>query len=218
MPNDLLPLIVVSGFPRTGTSTMMRMLHFGGMEVLTEQDRQHGKHEFDPYGNYELAGENLFRFREWDPEDTYNKAVKIVAPFIPEVCPIDRPVKVIFMLRDHNEIIASLLAMRVVWEWSPSEGVKYARDFLEEHDIPTKYVQYADMLTYPRSTAQSVADWIGLNIDDTTLTHMASAVDKKARTRIKGKGGQKRLVTYKFDRALVDDRFVVDLKEENQNV
>lgn len=216
--NDLKPLIVVSGFPRTGTSTMMRMLHLGGIEVFAEEDHQSGRHEFDPYGDFELVGENLSKFKQRSPESTAGKAVKIIAPLIPEACPIDRPVKVIFMLRDYNEIIASLLAMRVVWEWTPPDAVKYARDFLEFHNIPTKYIWYADMFSYPRTTALAISDWLGLDADEEVLANMAGAVDRKARTRIEGKSGRKRLLTYKFDRALVDDKFEISLKEGSKDV
>lgn len=207
-------LIVVSGFPRTGTSTMMRMLHLGGMEVIADDGRMEAKHEFDPYGNYEIAGQTLFRFRETSPEETAGKAVKIVAPFIPEVCPLDRPIRVIFMTRDPNEIVASLLAMRVVWEWSPQEGVECASDFLKNHKIPVKYFSYSDMLRFPKTTALMVEEWLNRGLD---IGEMAKAVDQKPREAVKGEGGQKRLVTYEFDRALVDDRMEVDLHKEEKS-
>ncbi len=37
---DTLPIIVVSGLPRSGTSLMMHMLVVGGIEVLTDDVRQ----------------------------------------------------------------------------------------------------------------------------------------------------------------------------------
>lgn len=216
MQSNLKPLTVVSGFPRTGTSTMMRMIVGGGIEPIAEADHQEGRHEFDPYGDYELVGKNLTNFPDSDPEYTQGKVVKIISPLIPEICPIDRPVKVIFMLRDYNEIIASLLAMRTVWEWTPPEAVKYARDFLEYHEIPVKYIWYADMLSYPRTTALGIAEFIGLDTSDDIINSMAAAVDRGARTKIEGDGGQHRLVTYNFDRALVDDQFEINLKGESK--
>ena len=54
MQSDTAPLIIVSGFPRTGTSTMMRMLHLGGVEVLADDENMEGGREFDPYGDFSL--------------------------------------------------------------------------------------------------------------------------------------------------------------------
>lgn len=214
-PANLSPLIVVSGFPRTGTSTMMRMLYLGGMSVIAEEDHQQGRHEFDPYGDYELVGENLKKFKERSPESTAGKAVKIISPLVPELCPTDRPVRVIFMLRDHNEIVASLLAMRVVWEWTPGEANDYASRFFKHHEIPVMYVQYKDMFNYPISTAHQVEEWV--NPGNMDVSDMKHAVDRNARTKIKGEGGQDRLLTYRFDKALVDDRFEVDLRKEESD-
>lgn len=211
MPNR--PLIVVSGFPRTGTSTMMRMLHLGGIEVIADPGHMNGRHEFDPYGDFELVDKELDSFKERTPDSTAGKAVKLIAPLVPKLCPTDRDIRVIFMLRDPNEIVAALLAMRVVWEWTPQEAVAYARNFFTHHDIPVKYIQYADMLGYPRTTALTVSDWLSMDAKGDTIIKMASAVDKNARTKIEGDGGQKRLVTYQFDRALVNDRVEIDLRK-----
>lgn len=212
MQDDLAPLIVVSGFPRTGTSTMMRMLYQGGIEVIAEEHLKSGLNEFDPYGNFELEGKNLAEFTERTPESTSGKAVKIVSPLIPEVYPIDRSTKVLFMTRDPNEIVASMLAMRVLWEWTPQDATKYAREFFDYHEIPVKYIKYTDMLSYPRTTAFTVESWLERKLD---IKEMVSVVDRKARTRVKGDGGQKRLVTYHVDRALVDDQYEVSMKEES---
>jgi len=214
MPNPK-PLIIVSGFPRTGTSTMMRMLHLGGVSVLAAKEKMVGSHEFDPYGDYELLPHKLKRVKVWKPAHTSGKAVKIIAPYIPSACPLDRPVRVLFMLRDSTEIIASLLAMRIVWEWTPIDAVKYARNFIDHHKLPVKYIQYADMYKYPRSTASDVNDWLGFNLD---IDSMASAVDRNARTKVKGKGGQKRLATYRFDRALVNDVAELELSKEERSL
>lgn len=205
------PLVVVSGFPRTGTSTMMRMLELGGIPILADEDHREGRHEFDPYGDQELVGEDLKNVKNMELASTQGRAVKMVTPFIYHTCPLDRPVKVIFMLRDPREIVASLLAMRTVWEWDPIESVAHARQFLEAHNIPIQYIQYTDMLTFPRTTALMIERFLDRRMD---VDEMVKAVDKDARKKIKGEGGQDRLVTYNFTKALVDDMMIVDLKEE----
>lgn len=203
------PLVIVSGFPRTGTSAMMRMLYLGGMEILADKGHTQGKNEFAPHGDFELMGQSLHTIKNSLASDTAGKAVKVVSPFIRKHCPTDRSVRVVFMLRDINEIVASLLAMKVVWEWDPGESVADAREFLDENSIPVKYVRYADMFAYPRATAVDVTDWLGLELD---IDKMVTAVDQNHRKDVKSG-----LVMYHhFTKALVDDAIVVDLKGESK--
>ena len=98
--------VVVTGFPRSGTSMMMRMLSFGNIDVIADDQMMFPQHKHDPYGCVELknVGGELARLEE---DETKNKAVKIVCPYATWI-PIDRPVKAIFMQRDLQEIITSL--------------------------------------------------------------------------------------------------------------
>src|SRR5262249_21315137 len=52
MSNSAKPIIVVSGLPRSGTSLMMRMLHQGGLEPVTDGIRQ--SDEDNPRGYFEV--------------------------------------------------------------------------------------------------------------------------------------------------------------------
>jgi hypothetical protein len=99
------PVIVVSGLPRSGTSMMMRMLEAGGAPLWTDDVR--AADESNPRGYYELE-----RVKELGKSDTSwmvearGKAVKIVSPLLvhlPDACNY----RVVFMLRDLREIVAS---------------------------------------------------------------------------------------------------------------
>lgn len=172
--------LVVTGFPRSGTSMMMRMLEFGGIDVIADDKLKLPQHKHAPYGCHELdnVGSQL---RQMSEEETANKAVKIVCPYATWI-PIDRPVKAIFMQRDLNEIISSLLAMRSIWDEDIPNTIAWTRGYLSYNEIPTHFVKYKDVIKYPKSTAIGICDFLetDLNIDE-----MVKAVDPKARTRYK---------------------------------
>ncbi len=177
-----IPAILVTGFPRTGTSTMMRMLLYGGIEVVADEALKKAQNEFDPYGSFELenVGQTL---NDALPGDQEGKAIKVVTPYVSFI-PLNRPFKVIFMLRDLTEIIASLAAMQVVWEHSPDESISYARYFFEQNNIPVHYVKYKEMVKYPRATAIGIKNFLGkefkFNVDAAI-----KAVDPNARKKHK---------------------------------
>lgn len=180
---------VVSGYPRTGTSTMMRMLINGGLEPVADERFLASQDPHDPYGAFEK--ENIAQaMTDLPPEETNGKAVKVVTPHITWM-PLDRPLKVVFMLRDLTEVVASLVAMDVVWEDAPDESISNARRFIEHWCLPVHYVKYKEMVAYPRATALGVADFLELDLD---VDGMATAVDPDARGKGKGTGRPKEAV------------------------
>jgi len=172
--------LVVTGFPRSGTSVMMRMLAFAGIEILASDKLKNPQHKHDPYGCLELDDVGV-EIKNSDASWTANKAVKIVAPYI-EWLPIDRPLKAIFMQRDLNEIVTSLLAMRTVWDIDIAESIVFARGYLEYNLVPTLFVKYHDLMKYPKSTAIRIQDFLKTELD---IESMVKAVDKDARNRYK---------------------------------
>ncbi len=172
--------VVVTGFPRSGTSMMMRMLSFGGIDVIADEAKMVPNNKHDPYGCAELknVGVELAALTE---EETANKAVKIVCPYATWI-PIDRRVKVIFMLRDLTEIVTSLLAMRNIWDEDIAGSIAWTRGYLKHNEIPTLFVKYREAINYPRATAIGIQDFLGIDID---VDAMARAVDKDARNRYK---------------------------------
>lgn len=188
--------VIVSGFARTGTTTMIRMLVAGGIEALADKESlgDHGPHH--PTGTYELwdVGKHLM---EEPPEWTAGCAVKLVAQYM-DWLPLNRPLKVIFMLRDPSEIVASLLAQRVIWEDDPVSAVRRARHILEINSVPTLDIHYKEMIKYPRATAVQVADFLERDLD---VSAMAAVVDPEARKKShKAHKYEEGLLLFKADR------------------
>lgn len=155
--------VVVSGFPRSGTSMMMRVLDKAGFEVLTSERHRQAVNEAEPDGVLELEGVNeelAAHPREW----TANKAIKLVAPYI-GFLPLDRPLKVIFMLRPIPEIVVSLLAQRSIWEQDPWSTISAARKYLEVKNVPTHFVHYHEMMQYPKTIISGVRDFLEVDFD-----------------------------------------------------
>ncbi len=74
-------ITVVSGLPRSGTSMVMQMLHAGGLEILTDHERE--ADESNPRGYFEL--ERVKSLGKESPAwlaEAAGKAVKIVSPLL----------------------------------------------------------------------------------------------------------------------------------------
>lgn len=172
--------VIVTGFPRSGTSMMMRMLEFAGIPIIADSKLKKAQHKHDPYGCLEMENVGTV-IRKKKLKWTRNKAVKIVTPYA-SWYPIDRPLKAIFMLRDLTEIITSLLAMKNVWEEDPAASIELARGYLKHNNVPILFVKYDEVTKYPRSTALRVSEFLeaDLNID-----LMVKAVDPDARNLYK---------------------------------
>jgi predicted AlkP superfamily phosphohydrolase/phosphomutase/tetratricopeptide (TPR) repeat protein len=111
---DLPPLsgevVIVCGLPRSGTSMLMQMLAAGGLAAVTDGIR--AADEDNPRGYFEL--EAVKQMKSGTPwlEDARGKAVKIVAPLIPDL-PDGVPCRVLLTERDINDIIASQRQMMI---------------------------------------------------------------------------------------------------------
>lgn len=181
--------VIVSGYPRTGTSMMMRMLAFGGVQPLANKD--HIEKPVNQVGN--LKGDYEFRNvlrklqeGELGPEVTAGKVLKLVAPFI-EFLPLDRPLKVIFMLRDMREVIASLLAMKTIWEHTPDEAVADARKYLTDLGVPVLYLDYHEVVKYPKTSSLRIQEFLDLDLD---VDRMVTALDPNSRGKKKEGPGE----------------------------
>jgi hypothetical protein len=173
--------LVVTGYPRSGTSLMMRMLHFGGIGVRVADNSKgiaNERVQFNPYGSMEL-NDVLNDIKMQPVHWTHNHAVKVVSVYF-DCLPIDRPLKAIFMIRDSGEIIASLMAMKVVWNATIEDANQMMRGYLQHMKVPTLFVNYKEAMQYPKSTATRIADFLDadLNIDG-----MVKAVDPDVRKR-----------------------------------
>lgn len=199
------PGIIVTGFARTGTTAMMRMLHAGGIPLIAEEAsaQDHGAYHAD--GIYEI--ENVLSAVEHHPKNwTNGRALKVVTPYLPAL-PLDRRYRMIFMLRDTREIITSVLACMTIWEEDPVTSIGNARKFLGENNIKYLDVQYNDMIKYPRATAIQVAEFLEWH-EELDIDAMAKIADPAAREKAFEKHGHKEeLLT--FDKGRMEKRVAV---------
>ena len=107
MPSPL-PVTVVSGLPRSGTSLAMQMIHAGGIPALT--DGQRTSDDSNPRGYFELERvKQLKQDKSW-LDEAAGKVVKVIHLLLAEL-PDDRPYRVVFMQRDLREVVQSQATM-----------------------------------------------------------------------------------------------------------
>lgn len=102
------PITIVSGLPRSGTSMMMKMLEAGGLPVY--QDGRRLPDADNPKGYYEAEKvKDLARDASWLTE-ARGCAIKIISSLLTSL-PSALPYKVILMRRDLAEVLASQKTM-----------------------------------------------------------------------------------------------------------
>lgn len=200
---SLKPTIVVSGFARSGTTTMMRILEAGGIPVLADDQSKRRLNVHHPTGTYEIRDIGTY-LMESEPRDTAGRAIKLVTQYM-EWLPMDRPVRVIYMVRNVHEIVASLLAQKVIWEDDPVTAIGRGRKILADHGVPQLDIQYHDMTHYPRATVSRVAEFVspglGVDLDEDA---MAKVIDPAARQKsYEEEGRAPELIGFRFDPAKV---------------
>ncbi|MYB20649.1 MAG: sulfotransferase [Holophagales bacterium] len=100
------PIIVVSGLPRSGTSMAMKMLEAGGVEIVTDGERE--ADEDNPRGYYEderVKDLATATDKSW-LRASRGRAVKVIS-FLLKDLPPNLNYRVILMRRDLEEVLAS---------------------------------------------------------------------------------------------------------------
>ncbi|HKI67974.1 MAG TPA: sulfotransferase [Verrucomicrobiae bacterium] len=174
---------IVSGLPRSGTSLMMQMLQAGGMPLLT--DGQRAPDEHNPRGYFEHESvKHSQKDLSW-LQDAKEKAVKVIHLLLTSL-PTDRDYRVLFMLRDLEEVIRSQRTMlqkqgRAIANLS-DEALKSvfekqlatARQWLaERQNFRVLDVQYRDVIENSTATSERVNRFLGGNL---SVASMAAAV------------------------------------------
>jgi hypothetical protein len=182
---DVGTIVVVSGLPRSGTSMAMAMLAEGGLPCLVDGVRQ--SDEDNPKGYYEFEMVKSLGEPEkagW-LEKAGGKAIKIVSPLLKSL-PGGYSYRVLFMLRDLDEVLASQKKMMVrsgdVHEVPNDQMKAFFRNHLEEvdtllanrRDVAVKYIDYRTVITRSREMAEQISEFLGLDLD---VDRMAAAVD-----------------------------------------
>ena len=172
---------IVSGLERSGTSMMMQILYYGGMDVAFDTKRPPDEH--NPKGYFELEGGKVInRLMEGSfPMEKYDaKVIKVTAyglKFLPE-----GDYRIIYMLRDLDEILASMAKMSgddsVFEEREVFERLnRYAMRLMEKRDdIDFILVKYNDVLREPRKEIERIDEFLGRKLE---IDEAVKAVDPK---------------------------------------
>lgn len=183
-------ITVVSGLPRSGTSLMMQMLHAGGIEAVTDQER---KPDADnPRGYFEFERVKKIKTdKAWLP-DAKGKQVKMVHILLLDLptSPLPEGVagyRVVFMRRHLEEVVKS---QSVMLERHGKTGAalpperlmamyKQQIDQVLAHCAKSPAfklmeLSYNDLMADPAAAAASLNDFLGGGLDRQA---MVSAVD-----------------------------------------
>jgi predicted AlkP superfamily phosphohydrolase/phosphomutase/thioredoxin-like negative regulator of GroEL len=163
--------VIVSGFPRSGTSLLMQVLAQGGHLVKTDEIREADEHNQEGYYEYKpvkkLGSEaNILG-------ETAGQALKVVGPLLPYLPP-DRPYAVIWLDRPILEVILSQEKMKSREEAQKlvqNFPFKLALDFESERErllnwlqqqpqVRLKIMRYHDFLSQPENTLQELQEFI----------------------------------------------------------
>jgi hypothetical protein len=180
-----IPIAVVSGLPRSGTSMLMRMLAEGGLPTLTDGLRQADQHNPGGYYEYERVKRLDKGEIDWLP-DARGKAVKIVSALLGDLPP-DYDYRVIFMQRHLDEIVRSQMLMlasdgKSSGSVSPDELQSRYRQHMQsvmhwisqQPHVQVLYVHYNQLIIDPAQYAAEIADFLHYPLDQ---FKMAAVVD-----------------------------------------
>lgn len=148
------PIYIVSGFPRSGTSMMMRALEAGGLPCVysTAWDADRNRNTLipgyvpNPHGFYEDAP---LESRDWSP--FRGKAVKVIRDNLCMI-PADERLSVVYMRRDPAEIRRSYVGIMSgphpnPFAWLNDYDNKVAADL--ESLLGAIVLDYADVIADP---------------------------------------------------------------------
>ena len=183
MPSHL-PVTVVSGLPRSGTSLAMQMIHAGGIPALT--DGQRTSDDSNPRGYFELERvKQLKQDKSW-LDEAAGKVVKVIHLLLAEL-PDDRPYRVVFMQRDLREVVQSQATMlarsgRTGGQLAPErliavyeQQLKTVEQWLAARpNFSVLRVQYAQLVSDPAGVVPAVNAFLGGTLDE---ARMRAAVD-----------------------------------------
>jgi len=169
------PITIVSGLPRSGTSMMMSMIAAGGIPPLVDGKRTADKD--NPKGYYEFEPvKHTAKDASW-VDQAGGKVVKVIHTLLLSL-PLDRQYRVVFMLRDLDEVVRSQDEMlrRSGKPSSPgaNEQIKaffaaqleQVKQFLEDSDcFDVLYVPYTEIVVSPCRWVEAVNRLLGESLD-----------------------------------------------------
>jgi hypothetical protein len=177
-------ITIVSGLPRSGTSLMMQMLQAGGMELLTDGQRVPDEH--NPRGYFEYEGVKHSRHDLSWLNHAAGKAVKVIHLLLLHL-PAGRNYRVVFLVRDIQEVIASQRAMLKqqgrtgatltdvkLAEIFESQLAQVRQWLAERANFQILYVNHNSLIQNPLAAAKQINEFLGGHL---LATKMADAVN-----------------------------------------
>ncbi len=173
--------IVVTGFPRSGTSLLMNMLQRGGIEILSDNLREADKN--NPEGYFELEAVKSTASDQQFLCSASGKAVKIVMPLLRLVNPI-LPLKVIWMERDLAGTLQSQQKMKGAKNaanftllQNMQKEQELMRAWLNQHPhLSYLTLHFNDVLAEPQKAAEKVQAFLGKELQ---IEQMIAAVKQE---------------------------------------
>lgn len=197
-----LPVIVVSGLPRSGTSMAMGMLQAGGLRLVTDSTRKPDESNPNGYFEFERVQQLAVAPDSSWLSDARGKAIKIVSSLLPYL-PQTYQYRVIFMHRNLREIVASQNRMiarrgtdagdatdeRLVQLFEQHlEDVK--RVLAERPCFTTLDVEYRSAVSNAGEEARRISEFLGGTLN---TEQMSRTVDSALYRNRKGKGVEPRV-------------------------
>ena len=183
--NKPLPITIVSGLPRSGTSMMMKMLEAGGLPLLIDHlripdaDNPAGYYEFEAVKKLDKGD---FRWLA----DAQGKGLKVIAALLSHL-PSAYTYRILFMRREMSEILASQRKMLLNRGADPNKIDDTAMAQLFERHLGKVLswidqqpnmrkldVNYNQLLREPRSQAEQINLFLGNILD---VEGMVSAIN-----------------------------------------
>ena len=172
-------ITVVSGLPRSGTSMMMQMLVAGGMPAVSDGLRTADAD--NPRGYFELEAVKKLKTDTAWLAGARSHAVKVISMLLYEL-PADYEYRVIFILRDMDEILASQNEMlKRRGTGGADSGDVAMRRHLEAHlkkvqawlagqkNFRALYCEHRELLSAPLKQARRVGEFLGLGLDEQAM-------------------------------------------------
>ncbi len=186
LPDPSKEIVVVSGLPRSGTSMMMQMLAAGGIQPLTDEEREADPH--NPHGYYEYEPvKKMANDISW-MEKAEGKSVKVIAQLL-RYLPARHRYKIILMDREISEV---LISQQMMLGKSREQAIKnypfkMAQTFYGQIEAVHKWVKeqprvdllvvrYSETIENPKDTVSRITAFLEREMDKKA---MLSAIDKK---------------------------------------
>ena len=175
------PIVVVSGLPRSGTSMMMYMLEAGGLEIMSDGEREADVDNPKGYFEYERVKDLEKETNKSYVREARGRVLKVISFLIKDL-PDDNDYKVIFMRRDLDEVLASQDKMigrlgtsdtsadpEAMKEAYRNDIVRVRRLCRKRPNFELIETHYAKTVEYPHQTVREVNEFLGGKLDASAM-------------------------------------------------